>query len=255
MGKIDGSGPESPAIGLDYWFVGESGVQVLHEVVELADQAVEMFLFSVGASDPLRCLQILGWGPLRLPGETERWETARSSARESLSARPIEGIDVAAIHTNAAEGQARAERALAAGVAGRMSTPDTGLLKSEQVRPDEARAAWQHAIESGHPELAPIGWISLGVLEAEQDRPDEARAAWQHAIKSGHPELAPKAWNSLGMLEYEQGQTGEARAAWQHAAVEATPQTHPVKAAGLSAARGCYVVAWVLTRASTSLGV
>ena len=202
-------------------------MQVLHEVVELADQAVEMFLFSVGASDPLRCLQILGWGPLRLPGETERWETARSSARESLSARPIEGIDVAAIHTNAAEGQARAERALAAGVAGRMSTPDTGLLKSEQVRPDEARAAWQHAIKSGHPELAPKAWNSLGMLEYEQGQTGEARAAWQHAADSGHPDHAPKAWNSLGILESEQVRPDEARAAWHHAIDSGHPDHAP----------------------------
>ena len=51
-----------------------------------------------------------------------------------------------------------------------------------------ARAAYQRAIDSGHPDAAPKAMVNLGVLLAEQGDVEGARAAYQRAIDTGHPD-------------------------------------------------------------------
>ena len=63
-----------------------------------------------------------------------------------------------------------------------------GVLLAEQGDVEGARAAYQRAIDSGHPEQAPAAMVSLGVLLNEQGDVEGARAAFQRAIDSGHPD-------------------------------------------------------------------
>ncbi len=66
---------------------------------------------------------------------------------------------------------------------------------------DAARAAYQHAIDSGEPEHAPRAWVNLGNLEKMVGNADAARTAYQHTIDSGHPEALSLARNALRLLE------------------------------------------------------
>jgi tetratricopeptide (TPR) repeat protein len=74
-----------------------------------------------------------------------------------------------------------------------------GLLLAEQGDPQGARAAYQQAIDSGHPEQAPAA-VNLGLLLAEQGDPQGARAAFQQAIDSGHPKVRLMAEDALAGL-------------------------------------------------------
>jgi Tfp pilus assembly protein PilF len=92
-----------------------------------------------------------------------------------------------------------------------------GLLLAEQGDVEGARAAFQQAIASGHPDEAPRAARNLGLLLAEQGDVEGARAAFQQAIASGHPDEAPRAARNLGLLLAEQGDIEGARAALQQA--------------------------------------
>ncbi|WP_408650757.1 tetratricopeptide repeat protein, partial [Jatrophihabitans sp.] len=80
-----------------------------------------------------------------------------------------------------------------------------GVLRKEQGDPDGAAAAYQLAIDTGHPDTAPQAAVNLGMLRKEQGDPDGAAAAYQLAIDTGHPDTALKAVVNLGVLRHEQG--------------------------------------------------
>ncbi|MEA2565221.1 MAG: hypothetical protein QOD49_398 [Actinomycetota bacterium] len=88
-----------------------------------------------------------------------------------------------------------------------------GVLLAEQGDVEGARAAFQQAIASGHPDEAPRAARNLGLLLAEQGDVEGARAAFQQAIASGHPDEAPRAARNLGLLLADQGDVEGARAA------------------------------------------
>ncbi|MEO7260943.1 MAG: tetratricopeptide repeat protein [Jatrophihabitantaceae bacterium] len=61
-----------------------------------------------------------------------------------------------------------------------------GVLHDEQGDPDAAAAAYQLAVDSGHPDQAPMAAFNLGVLRLEQEEMEAAAAAFQLAIDTGH---------------------------------------------------------------------
>jgi Flp pilus assembly protein TadD len=63
-----------------------------------------------------------------------------------------------------------------------------------------ARAAYQRAIDSGHPDVAPRAARNLGLLLQAQGDVQGAREAYQRAIDSGHADEAPRAARSLRTL-------------------------------------------------------
>jgi Flp pilus assembly protein TadD len=74
------------------------------------------------------------------------------------------------------------------------------LLLKEQADVDGARAAFQVAVDSGHPDAAPKAAVGLGLLLAKQGDVDGARAAYQLAVDSGHSDMAPMAMHRLRLL-------------------------------------------------------
>jgi len=92
-----------------------------------------------------------------------------------------------------------------------------GSRLAEQGDTAEARAAYQKAIDTGHPDYAPAAGVRLGALLAGQGDTAGAQAAYRKAIDSGHPEHAPNAAVNLGALLAGQGDKAGARAAYQKA--------------------------------------
>jgi Tfp pilus assembly protein PilF len=107
-----------------------------------------------------------------------------------------------------------------------------GLLLAEQGDVEGARAAFQQAIASGHPDEAPRAARNLGLLLAEQGDIEGARAALQQAIASGHSDEAPRAARSLGMLLRRDDVRG-ACAAFQQAIASGHPDQAPRAAVNL----------------------
>jgi Tfp pilus assembly protein PilF len=108
-----------------------------------------------------------------------------------------------------------------------------GLLLAEQGDVDGARAAFQQAIASGHPDEAPRAARNLGITLAEQGDVEGARAAFQQAVASGHPGEAPRAARNLGLLLAEQGDVEGARAALRQAIASGHPDEAPRAARSL----------------------
>jgi tetratricopeptide (TPR) repeat protein len=67
-----------------------------------------------------------------------------------------------------------------------------GTILAELGDSAGARAAYQQAINSGHPDHAPTAQYSLGVLLADLGDSTGARAAYQEAMSSGHSELCSR---------------------------------------------------------------
>ena len=63
-----------------------------------------------------------------------------------------------------------------------------------------ARSAFQQAMDSGHPDVAPMAAVNLGLLLAGQGDVAGARSAYQRAIDSGHPDAGPVAVRNLRLL-------------------------------------------------------
>jgi tetratricopeptide (TPR) repeat protein len=82
---------------------------------------------------------------------------------------------------------------------------------------DGARAAYERAIASGHPDVAPTAAANLGVLLARQGDVAGARAAYQQAIDSGHSDAGPIATCNLGQLLEAAGELESARVAFEQA--------------------------------------
>ena len=116
-----------------------------------------------------------------------------------------------------------------------------GGLLAERGDPAGAKAAYQIAIDSGHREYAPVAAFVLGLLLMQQRDPAGAKAAYQIAIDSGHREYAPAAADALGLLLTQQGDPAGAKAAYQIAIDSGHPESAPSAAAylgGLLAERG-----------------
>ena len=78
-----------------------------------------------------------------------------------------------------------------------------------------ARAAFQAAIDTGHPEWAPDAMVWLGACLGHHGDHDGAKAAWQRAIAAGHRGHAAAARCRLGDLLLEEGDPAGAQAAWR----------------------------------------
>jgi predicted negative regulator of RcsB-dependent stress response len=63
-----------------------------------------------------------------------------------------------------------------------------------------ARAAYQLAIDSRHPDWAPRAAVNLGIVLSRQGDVEGARAAYQLAIDSGHAHAAGAAQRRLAEL-------------------------------------------------------
>lgn len=92
-----------------------------------------------------------------------------------------------------------------------------GIRLMEQGDLNGAHDAYQHAIDSCHPDHKPSAWVMMGMLFERQRKPDSAREAYQAAITSGHSAYAPLAAIGMGLLLEGQGDPGGARVAYQTA--------------------------------------
>lgn len=72
-----------------------------------------------------------------------------------------------------------------------------GVVVMAEREVDEARAAWQLAVDSGHAEYAPEGAYLLGRMYAAEGDLPSARSAYQVAVDSGHPVYAERATAEL----------------------------------------------------------
>jgi hypothetical protein len=102
-----------------------------------------------------------------------------------------------------------------------------------------AAAAYQQAIDTGHPEYAPLAAACLGVVrQMRQDDSAGAEAAFQIAINSGHAEWAPRALNSLGVLrEHRLNDFSGAERAYEQATYFGNPEVAPMAATNLGELR------------------
>jgi tetratricopeptide (TPR) repeat protein len=89
------------------------------------------------------------------------------------------------------------------------------LLLRKQGDVEGARAAYQQAIDSAHPDAAARGAFNLAIVLTEQGDVEGARAAYQQAIDSAHPDVAAKAAVNLGNLGRERGSPENAPEAYQ----------------------------------------
>ena len=75
-----------------------------------------------------------------------------------------------------------------------------GVLRKGQGDRAGAAAAYQLAIDSGQPDVAPTAAVNLGTLRERQGDPAGAAAAYQLAIDSGHADAAAVAREQLSHL-------------------------------------------------------
>ena len=139
------------------------------------------------------------------------------------------------------EGQGDVEGARACLPAGhRLRTPRRGVKGQSQpgglLRAKgmwrAPRAAYQQAIDSGHPDQAPMAARNAPVVQDQGDV-EGARAAYQQAIDSGHPDQAPGATASLALLLEGQGDVEGARACYQQAIDSGHPDAAPLATVSL----------------------
>lgn len=78
---------------------------------------------------------------------------------------------------------------------------DLGVVLMERGDTGGARAAYQLAIDSGHPDFGPPAELSLALLLHKQGDIEGTRHAYQRAIDSGHPEVAPMAEDRRSELD------------------------------------------------------
>jgi tetratricopeptide (TPR) repeat protein len=78
-----------------------------------------------------------------------------------------------------------------------------GVMLVERRDLDGAAAAFQHAHESGHPEVAPEAAFQLALVRHMQDRIPEVLVYLERAAKSSHDDIAPQAATMLGRFLFE----------------------------------------------------
>ena len=108
-----------------------------------------------------------------------------------------------------------------------------GVVLHQQGDAEGARAAYQQAVESGHPRLAGKAARNLGLMLIDLGDTSGAQAAFEKAVEFGHPDTAPKAARSLGLLLAESGDVQGARAAFQTAVDSGYAETAPKAALDL----------------------
>jgi tetratricopeptide (TPR) repeat protein len=96
-----------------------------------------------------------------------------------------------------------------------MAALNLGALLEAQGDAEGARQAYQCAIDSEQADAAPKAARRLGALLEKDGDSDGARQAFQIAIDSGHAEQAPQAANDLATLFLQQGDMEGARQAFQ----------------------------------------
>ncbi|MGQ4617671.1 tetratricopeptide repeat protein [Nocardia sp. R7R-8] len=96
-----------------------------------------------------------------------------------------------------------------------------GLLSVVGDKP-AAEGAYLVAVDSGHADAAPRAAYNLGLLLAERGDIAAAEAMYERAAESGHPDAAPRAWINLGYSRAKRGDSDAARTAYQHA-IDAGP--------------------------------
>jgi tetratricopeptide (TPR) repeat protein len=101
----------------------------------------------------------------------------------------------------------------------------TGMLLQERGDIARAKAMYERAIGSGHPEAVPRAAVCLGDLLTEEGDTAGAKAMYDRAIGSGHPEAAADALVSLGDLLKDEGDTAGATAAYHRASYCQDPGT------------------------------
>ena len=79
-----------------------------------------------------------------------------------------------------------------------MAAVDLGFMLEGQENVQAARAAYQLAIDSGHPDQAPKASVNLGRMLHRHEDAEGARIAFQLAIDSGNPDYVPIAAYGLG---------------------------------------------------------
>jgi len=90
---------------------------------------------------------------------------------------------------------------------------NAGRMLAEHGDVEGARSAYQRAIDSNHPDAAPVAANDLGTLLSQAGDVEGARAAYQRAIETGGPELSPPASLNLGILLARHSDIKGARAA------------------------------------------
>jgi TolA-binding protein len=91
-----------------------------------------------------------------------------------------------------------------------------GNMLEYQLRDyDGARAMFQAAISTGHPQAGPEAMFLLGHLLQRTGDDDGAKAAYQHLADSGPPGSRSRALCQLANLLQLRGDSGGAKAAWQ----------------------------------------
>ncbi|GAA2010166.1 hypothetical protein GCM10009839_00010 [Catenulispora yoronensis] len=104
-----------------------------------------------------------------------------------------------------------------------------GHILEKLERIEEAIAAYQTAIDTGHTDWTPAGHCALGLLYASQNRVMMGRRHLWAAHDSGHPEYRPQAAYWLGMFSMWDGTHGK-EGELQNAAImfrEAVDSGHP----------------------------
>ena len=84
-------------------------------------------------------------------------------------------------------------------------------------QPDASITAWRKAAYSGESQVAPTAAVNLGILLSERGAVDDAKAAFQLALDSKDGDQAARAARGLGVLLTEQGDVDGARSAFRRA--------------------------------------
>jgi tetratricopeptide (TPR) repeat protein len=149
---------------------------------------------------PKELAQLVRRNALRL--DDERWDHDLDRL-----VRALRGVDKARrtpINRAAADDEAAAEHGIGLQAEAASSPPAEAdfTLAKELVNRQElfgARAAYQRAIDSGHPEWAPRATLALAdLLWIHEDDEAGGRAIYQRMIDSEDPEWAPRATLALG---------------------------------------------------------
>jgi Flp pilus assembly protein TadD len=166
-----------------------------------------------------RLFDLTGQGRI-LDAERKAREEAERKAREEAERKAREEAERKA--REEAERKAREEAKEAF---------QLGQRLQEHGNWEGARAAYQKAIDSGHPDYASGAANNLGVLLARWGDEAGARAAFQKAIDSDHPRYASEAANNLGVLLNKSGDQAGARAAFQKA-IDSRIRNNPLSRRG-----------------------
>ncbi|MEV7279489.1 tetratricopeptide repeat protein [Streptomyces sp. NPDC093111] len=101
---------------------------------------------------------------------------------------------------------------------------EEGVRDRAEGRVDAARAAFDRAADSGHPDIGPMALANLAVLEAQAGRTAQARAAFERAVATGHRDHAPQSLFNYAIFEQRHGEPAHARALYRRAVDSGHPE-------------------------------